>query len=239
MSGTPGVCAARTVRSGSAMVMITPMMKQDRAMIPTRLDLVSWMPTFSPMGIIAISAPSVKSPMPTISRNAPIKKSMSVPVGMGVMVMHSSITIAVTGRTAASDSRIFALSSCNRVPPFSGPYASLEHIGGIGAQGDGAPGERGTEKPLCGRQHLLDVGRKMEKFTADLPIVGGQIIPHVLGYSSVRTADFPALAKNTNVKKLQTHAKYSKTGKKSRAAARAAARLAGLASSGGPCRCWG
>ena len=65
-------------------------------------------PTASPIGVIAISAPSVKKPIPRISKTAPITKAMSVPFGIGVIVKQSSRTIPVTGMTDNRDSLIFS-----------------------------------------------------------------------------------------------------------------------------------
>ena len=118
-SGTPGVCPARTDRSGSAMVMITPIIKQEMAIMPSLFDLASRAPTFSPMGIMAISAPRVKKPMPMMSRNAPIRNSIIGARGIGVIVLHNSSTMAVMGSTAERDSLIFSFSSrLNDFPPF-------------------------------------------------------------------------------------------------------------------------
>ena len=67
-----------------------------------------WAPTRSPMGVMAVSAPRVKRPMPTISSAAPIKKASSVAVGRGATVKLSTSTIAVMGTTEARASRIFS-----------------------------------------------------------------------------------------------------------------------------------
>ena len=47
-------------------------------------------------------------PMPTMSNTAPIRNSSRVPVSMGTMVALSKKTIAVIGRTLASDSLVFS-----------------------------------------------------------------------------------------------------------------------------------
>ena len=62
------------------------------------------------MGIMAISAPREKKPMPTISNAAPSRKSISVPMGMGASVKESSRTIMVIGSTDESASDIFSFS---------------------------------------------------------------------------------------------------------------------------------
>ena len=90
------------------MVMATPMIKHASAISHTLVVLVSCTPTFSPMGIMAISAPSVKRPIPTINITAPVINIAMVDSGMGTTVMLSSSTTPVTGSTAASDSLIFS-----------------------------------------------------------------------------------------------------------------------------------
>ena len=60
------------------------------------------------MGVIAVSAPRVNSPMPTISSAAPIKKAISVAVGRGATVKLKITTMAVMGTTEANASRIFS-----------------------------------------------------------------------------------------------------------------------------------
>lgn len=73
-------------------------------MIPSRFPLAIRPPTSSPMGIMAMSAPRVNSPMPTISSAAPARNSINGASGMGVIVTHRAITIKVMGSTALSDS---------------------------------------------------------------------------------------------------------------------------------------
>ena len=62
----------------------------------------------TPIGIMAISAPSEKKPIPMISSAAPKMNSISVPVGMGVSVKLRRRTINVIGRTEESASLIFS-----------------------------------------------------------------------------------------------------------------------------------
>ena len=100
-SGTAGVWRASTCRSGSATVMITPITKQAATMSHSLFERVSCVPTCSPMGIMAMSAPSVKKPMPRMS---------SVESSMGTTVMPSASTIRVIGMTALSDSWILSFS---------------------------------------------------------------------------------------------------------------------------------
>ena len=108
--GTPGICPASTCRSGSATVTIAPIIKHEAAISQILLLLASCTPTCSPIGIIAISAPSVKKPIPSISRSAPVKNSRRSAGGIGVIVTQSRKTIAVIGKTAESDSPILPLS---------------------------------------------------------------------------------------------------------------------------------
>ena len=109
-SGMAGTCRARTVRSGSATVTITPMAKKTRTTRAMFRVRVSREPMASPMGIIAISAPREKRPIPTISSTAPARKRSSVPMGIGIRVALRTRTMAVMGKTEERDSRIFSLS---------------------------------------------------------------------------------------------------------------------------------
>ena len=72
--------------------------------------LVILEPTYSPIGIIAASAPSVKSPIPKMSITAPIRKERSIGASTGAIDIMRINTIALTGSTDASDSFIFSLS---------------------------------------------------------------------------------------------------------------------------------
>jgi hypothetical protein len=60
------------------------------------------------MGIIAISAPRVKKPIPMIRRDAPARNIRMVPVGMGTRRTLAIRTIAVMGSTDEKASIIFA-----------------------------------------------------------------------------------------------------------------------------------
>lgn len=75
----------------------------------------------SPIGIMDISAPIVKKPMPIISITAPNKNSTNAPEDNGKSVMLRIKTIAVNGSTEASDSIIFSFKrifSNRKIPPF-------------------------------------------------------------------------------------------------------------------------
>ena len=100
-SGMAGTCRARTVRSGSAMVTMTPMAKKTSITSPIRRVRVRREPRASPRGIMAISAPNENSPIPTISSTAPARKSRKVPMGMGMRTTLSTRTMAVMGSTEA------------------------------------------------------------------------------------------------------------------------------------------
>lgn len=65
----------------------------------------------SPMGIMAISTPRVKNPIPIIRKAAPARNSISGSRGMGVMVIPRINTMQVTGSTDDKDSVIFLLAS--------------------------------------------------------------------------------------------------------------------------------
>ena len=99
-----GTWLARTCRSGSATVMITPIRKLMATMTHTFLERVISLPTASPRGIMDISEPRENSPMPTISRRLPTRKAIMALLDTGVTVKHSSRTMAVMGSTEVSDS---------------------------------------------------------------------------------------------------------------------------------------
>ena len=75
MFGTDGTCPARTCRSGSDTVMMTPMRNPVSRTVSSFFILEICTPTPSPSGVIAISAPSWKKPMPTISTTEPASAS--------------------------------------------------------------------------------------------------------------------------------------------------------------------
>ena len=102
--GIFGTWFASTCRSGSEIVIMMPSKKLTNTISQTFLDLVMQLPTFVPIGVIAVSAPKVKNAMPTISSTAPIKKETSILLGIGATVKHSSSTMMVIGRTDAIDS---------------------------------------------------------------------------------------------------------------------------------------
>ena len=62
--------------------------------------LVITAPTRSPMGVMLISAPSVKNMMPTTIMAAPSKKHSRMLGDTGAMVKQSTSTMATMGSTA-------------------------------------------------------------------------------------------------------------------------------------------
>ena len=102
--GIEGTCSANTCRSGSDMVMMKPS-RNDRATTTLSLRLrVMQVPTRSPMGVMAISAPSVKNIMPAIRNTAPTRNVSTMPGEMGATLKQSTMTMSRIGRTAFRDS---------------------------------------------------------------------------------------------------------------------------------------
>ena len=94
-----GTWFASTVRSGSEIVIIMPSIKLANTIIHTLLDLVMHVPTLFPIGVMAVSAPTVKNAIPTTSITAPVRNDMSIWFETGAMVKHSTRTIHVIGIT--------------------------------------------------------------------------------------------------------------------------------------------
>jgi hypothetical protein len=89
------------------MVITSPMIKVAIRTINSFEDPVRYMPMPSPMGIIAISAPRVKKPMPMMSRAAPTINIRIVPVCISKITAAIRI-IAVIGRTEENASIILS-----------------------------------------------------------------------------------------------------------------------------------
>ena len=70
------------------MVMITPSKKLTNTMSQIFFDFVIQLPTLFPIGVIAVSAPSVKKAMPIISIAAPVRNDTSMLFGIGETVKH-------------------------------------------------------------------------------------------------------------------------------------------------------
>ena len=71
-------------------------------------DCAIRVPILSPIGVIDISAPSVKNIIPTTRRIAPIIKAIRMPGGTGAIVKLNINTIAMIGTTASNDSFNFS-----------------------------------------------------------------------------------------------------------------------------------
>jgi hypothetical protein len=109
--GIPGTWVASTVRSGSATVTRTPTRKNTAAIRDTRLLRASFRPKASPIGIMAISAPRVNSPIPTTRSTAPAKNSSRVSRDTGAAVIARSKMIRLTGNTLDRASWVFSFSA--------------------------------------------------------------------------------------------------------------------------------
>ena len=83
---------------------MNPIVKQSITDIHNFFVLVSCIPVASPIGIIAISAPSEKNPIPMISREAPAINITMVPMDIGTISVLRISTIAVIGNTDANAS---------------------------------------------------------------------------------------------------------------------------------------
>ena len=75
--------------------------------MPIRLDFPISTPIPSPIGIMDISTPSEKKPIPKTSSKAPNKNRSMVSGVSGATVMLIISTIAVIGSTAPRDSSTF------------------------------------------------------------------------------------------------------------------------------------
>ena len=91
------------------MVMMNPRIKHRNSTIPRFLDWAILVPIFSPIGVIASSAPKVKNIMPMIRRTAPNRNKSNMLGGIGAMVKLNRITIPIVGSTAIRASFNFSL----------------------------------------------------------------------------------------------------------------------------------
>ena len=98
--------------------MIAPIAKQ----ITMASQVLFWRTIAPPMpwpkGVMEISAPSWKKPMPTMRSTAPVKNKASVPTSIGTSVTLSTSTMIVMGSTLVRASRVFSLSFSFIRPPF-------------------------------------------------------------------------------------------------------------------------
>ena len=106
---TAFTCSASTDKSGSAMVMRSPMKKPTDIKTPILLEAVRPWPMYWPMGVMAISAPRLKRPIPSTSRRADAKKTSSSRTEMLTQgVRERPSTNRLTGITERRDSRSFS-----------------------------------------------------------------------------------------------------------------------------------
>ena len=103
-----GTVSASTCRSGSAMVTAKPSIKLTTRISGRLRVLVRAVPIRLPMGVIEASAPSENSPIPAMTKSAPIKKHSNRSALTGATVRQSSSTITTIGRTETVDSRKFS-----------------------------------------------------------------------------------------------------------------------------------
>lgn len=82
------------------MVITNPMINPISIIINRFLERVVIEPTFSPMGVMDCSTPTLKSNIPTINRIAPTRKHIKMLGGIGAIVKQSNNTIAKIGNTA-------------------------------------------------------------------------------------------------------------------------------------------
>ena len=65
-------------------------------------------PTFSPIGVMESSTPTLKSSIPAINKTAPTRKVIRMLGGIGAMVKQSNNTITKIGNTAFRVSENFS-----------------------------------------------------------------------------------------------------------------------------------
>jgi hypothetical protein len=85
-SGTPFICPAITAKSGSAIVIKTPMKKVKNIINDSFLVFTNAEPIYFPMGISDISTPRLNNVIPMIITKALIKKSIKFHDGIGAFV---------------------------------------------------------------------------------------------------------------------------------------------------------
>ena len=99
-----GTLTASTWRSGSETVMATPSRKLSSSTSHSLRVFIMREPTRLPMGVMAISAPSVNSPIPATSSSAPMKKSSIRSTDMGISTKQTTLTMSTRGKTEPKDS---------------------------------------------------------------------------------------------------------------------------------------
>ncbi len=101
-------CPAKTDKSGSAIVISTPITKLTNIKIKTFLDLIRPEPICSPIGVIAKSEPKLNSPIPKIKKTAETANDTISVVDKSTSGVKEIIkTIAVIGSTEINASLSF------------------------------------------------------------------------------------------------------------------------------------
>ena len=103
----PDTCSASTIKSGSAIVITTPIKKPTSNISQTLCVLLKKLPIFCPIGSIAVSAPSVKHDIPKISNTTAIKNCTIICHDIGTKQSASRSTIHIMGSTEIADSFSF------------------------------------------------------------------------------------------------------------------------------------
>ncbi len=103
-----GTVSASTWRSGSEIVIAKPSMKLTARIKGIFFVFVSAVPILLPIGVIEVSAPREKRPIPATSITAPTKKQSNKSGFIGETEKHKTKTIITIGRTDSAASLIFS-----------------------------------------------------------------------------------------------------------------------------------
>ena len=95
------------------MVISTPTIRDIIAIMGMFRDFVRFEPICVPIRVIDSSAPSEKSPSPTISRQVPTMKAMKISFGNGHTVNDKRRTMSAIGRTERQASFTFSIMVSN------------------------------------------------------------------------------------------------------------------------------
>ena len=87
----------------------TPITKHPAIISQSFLFLISAPPIPWPRGVMDISAPSWKNPIPTMRKTAPARNKFTAPSSIGTITTLRIKTIIVIGSTLARDSFTFSL----------------------------------------------------------------------------------------------------------------------------------
>lgn len=90
------------------MVIITPRRKHSRQTTQSFIERAIFVPTRSPIGVMASSTPNVKNIMPTTKSTAPNRNNNRILGESGAIVKLSSNTIPMMGNTALRASSNFS-----------------------------------------------------------------------------------------------------------------------------------